>query len=121
MAVDVFSAGCMIFWVTSNGIHPFGNNPFNVVKGLYQSSAVSRNAEISDLVGWMVANRFEDRPSVDEALMHPFLWNHSTRMLYLTDVGNKTDQFKDVIENICLSCGSRNKNHSLIKLCVTNY
>lgn len=105
MAVDMFSAGCMIFWVATNGQHPFNNNPFNVVQGLYQASAISENAEISDLVGWMVAHKSEDRPTIEAALSHPFLWTHSNRMLYLTDVGNKIDQFKDALDEVCLACG----------------
>ena len=108
MAVDLFSAGCMIFWVVANGLHPFGNNPFNVVQGYYQAAGVEKNAEISDLVGWMVSHRFEDRPTIEETLAHPFLWNYSARMLYLTDIGNKIDQFKDALDNVCLGCGERN-------------
>ena len=105
MAVDFFSAGCMIFWVVSNGVHPFGNNPFNVVQGHYQAGVIAGNPEVSDLVGWMISHRFEDRPTIEETLLHPFLWNHETRIRYLTDVGNKIDQYKDKLENVCIACG----------------
>ena len=46
MAVDLFSAGCMIFWVVSNGYHPFDNNPFNVVQGHYRKHILEGNPEV---------------------------------------------------------------------------
>ena len=53
----------------------------------------------------MVSHNFENRPSVDDILSHPFLWNNTTRVLYLTEVGNKIDQYKDLLEDVCWACG----------------
>ena len=53
----------------------------------------------------MISHCFEDRPSIDEALSHPFLWSNSTRVLYLTEVGNRIDQYKDLLEFVCWTCG----------------
>lgn len=47
MAVDLFSAGCMIFWVVSDGSHPFDNNPFNVVQGHYQKHILHGKPEVN--------------------------------------------------------------------------
>lgn len=68
---------------------------------LFSTGAVAKNPEISDLVGWMVSHRFEDRPAIEETLNHPFLWSPAKRMQFLTDVGNKVEQFKDQLENVC--------------------
>merc|ERR1711871_481572 len=113
MAVDLFSAGCMIFWVASDGLHPFDNNPFNVVQGHYQKHVLCGKPELLDLIGWMVSHNFENRPSVDDILSHPFLWNNTTRVLYLTEVGNKIDQYKDLLEDVCWACGSDSDNRAL--------
>ena len=50
MAVDLFSAGCMIFWVASDGLHPFDNNPFNVVQGHYQKHVLCGKPEVTFLL-----------------------------------------------------------------------
>ena len=47
MGVDIFAAGCMVFWVVSNGIHPFDNNPFHVVQGHYQKHVLREKPEVS--------------------------------------------------------------------------
>ena len=104
IAVDMFSAGCMIYWVLANGKHPFNNNPFNVVRGHYDGRVLSSSPEAYDLVGWMMAQSSIDRPNIDEVLEHPYLWSYQKRMLYLSDVGNKIDQFKDNLESVCWSC-----------------
>lgn len=52
----------------------------------------------------MVSHNFEDRPSIDDILIHPFLWSNTKRVMYLTDVGNKIDQHKELLEDVCWSC-----------------
>ena len=64
--------------------------------------------QVLDLVGWMVSHNFEDRPSIDDILIHPFLWSNTKRVMYLTDVGNKIDQHKELLEDVCWSCGKYN-------------
>ena len=56
----------------------------------------------------MVSHNFEDRPSIDDILNHPFLWSNTKRVMYLTDVGNKIDQHKELLEDVCWSCGKYN-------------
>jgi serine/threonine protein kinase len=99
MAVDMFSAGCVIFWVLTDGHHPFKNNPFRVVQGNYDGSMLLKSPEAFDMCGWMMRKDGHLRPTPGEALQHPFLWSAQERMLYINDVGNKIDQFKSIIES----------------------
>ena len=97
-AVDLFSTGCVIFWILSDGVHPFNNNPFRVVQGNYDGSALMHLPEAYDLCGWMMDADGAHRPTAAEAQQHPYLWCEQQRMLYIQDIGNKIDQLRDTIE-----------------------
>ena len=54
----------MIYWVLTDGIHPFDNNAFNVVQGSYDGRYIIDEPEAYDLVGWMISQEMENRPSI---------------------------------------------------------
>lgn len=83
-AVDMFSLGCLFYYVLSNGKHPFG-------EGLHRQGNILENKRtLKDLKGeaWKVATRKplvtalisqnqSDRPTCSQVLLHPMFWSNS--------------------------------------------
>ncbi|KAF2405599.1 kinase-like protein [Trichodelitschia bisporula] len=100
-AVDIFSLGCVFFYVLTNGAHPFdtedgeawnAEREINIKRGL---SNFSRLASLGDdarepmhLIQWMVAPKPEDRPTAQQVMHHPFFWSAQTRLNFLCDVSD---------------------------------
>jgi len=103
MAVDVFSLGCVIFFILSDGLHPFDNNAFNVVAGDYRLDSLLA-VEPRQLVESMIRASAGDRPRIDQVLLHPFLWPLKDRLQYVDDVSQKLDTLKDSLADLDLLC-----------------
>jgi len=98
-AADIFSLGCLFFWVLTGGSHPFDdregwaqirelnikkNNPQN----MHKLDLGSDTEEPMQLITAMLSHQPEDRPNVDEILQHPFFWEAKTRLQFLCDVSD---------------------------------
>ncbi|KAF1953976.1 hypothetical protein CC80DRAFT_449939 [Byssothecium circinans] len=94
-AVDIFSLGCVFFYVLTNGSHPFDDEEgwaqmreYNIKK----NKASFRQLDMGDdseepihLISWMLSNRPEDRPTAAQVMNHPFFWNAEKRLAFLCD------------------------------------
>ena len=56
MAIDIFSTGCVFYYLLSGGVHPFGN-AFNVVKSSSNLPQVYHIPEALDLICRMTAEK----------------------------------------------------------------
>lgn len=94
-AVDIFSLGCVFFYVLTNGSHPFDDDEgwaqmreYNIKKNK-ASFAQLRLGDDSEepihLISWMLENRPEDRPTAAQVMNHPFFWNAEKRLAFLCD------------------------------------
>ncbi|KAI9782485.1 MAG: bifunctional endoribonuclease/protein kinase ire1 [Geoglossum umbratile] len=97
-AIDIFSLGCVFFYVLSGGNHPFGDRYMreaNIVKGLYdldQLQALGNYGhEATDLISRMVGRDPRQRPDATTVMIHPFFWSPEKRLNFLVDV---SDQFE---------------------------
>ena len=99
MAVDIFSAGCIIFMVLTDGHHPFHFNPYHIVRDIFDGSPLVGNPEAFDLCGWMLAHTNFERPLATEALEHPFLWSAEQRVSYLKGVCHDIDKNRKIVED----------------------
>uniref|UniRef100_A0A1I8IZ50 Protein kinase domain-containing protein n=1 Tax=Macrostomum lignano TaxID=282301 RepID=A0A1I8IZ50_9PLAT len=80
-AVDVFSVGCVCYYVLSRGKHPFGdalNRQRNILDGNYSLSALRLDHLANDMIMKMIEHRPLDRLSIDGALKHPFFWSEAS-------------------------------------------
>lgn len=113
-SMDVFSAGCLLFYVLTDGYHPFGSGPHiesNVLKGHYDLSRLIQliplekqeldDDEISldetdqcipeavDLVTRMICKEPSVRPTMNQVLAHPYFWTAEKRLAFLQDVSDR--------------------------------
>ncbi|KAA8495977.1 Serine/threonine-protein kinase/endoribonuclease IRE1 [Porphyridium purpureum] len=94
-AVDIFSAGCLIFHVLTKGQHPFGELVFerdmNITKGRADLAPLRRIRvpEAEHLVRQMISAAPEDRPTVELALLHPFFWSDTVKLNFICDVSDR--------------------------------
>lgn len=94
-AVDIFSLGCVFFYVLTNGSHPFDDDEgwmqmreYNIKKNkasFDQLQLGPDSEEPTRLIEWMLSNRPEDRPTAAEVMNHPFFWSAEKRLTFLCD------------------------------------
>ncbi len=98
-AVDVFSAGCIIYYTLTKGKHPFGSEPereYNILHNKVDLSDLDNNPLAKDLVKSMICKNAEDRITAVDAQNHPLFWNAQKRLNFLQDVSDrvvKSDSF----------------------------
>ncbi|KAH8731311.1 hypothetical protein GQ44DRAFT_767190 [Phaeosphaeriaceae sp. PMI808] len=94
-AVDIFSLGCVFFYVLTSGCHPFDDDEgwmqireYNIKKeraNLKQLRLGADSEEPYHLIEWMLKTRPEDRPTAVQVMNHPFFWSAEKRLNFLCD------------------------------------
>ncbi|XP_066131936.1 serine/threonine-protein kinase/endoribonuclease IRE2 isoform X1 [Saccopteryx bilineata] len=94
-AVDIFSAGCVFYYVLSGGSHPFGESLYrqaNILAGAACLAHLEEEAHdkvvARSLVEAMLSPRPQARPSVHQVLAHPFFWSRAKQLQFLQDVSD---------------------------------
>ena len=99
-AIDIFSLGCVFYYVLTGGNHPFDRDgkymrEANIVKGNYNLSDLANLGdyqwEAKDLIGSMLSHTPRNRPDAGQILCHPFFWGAEERLEFLCHV---SDQFE---------------------------
>uniref|UniRef100_A0A672GES4 Serine/threonine-protein kinase/endoribonuclease IRE1 n=1 Tax=Salarias fasciatus TaxID=181472 RepID=A0A672GES4_SALFA len=98
-AVDVFSAGCVFYYVVSRGQHPFGDalrRQVNILSGEYSLSHFMEDIHddviAQDLIEQMISAEAESRPSTACVLKHPFFWSPEKQLLFFQDVSDRIEK-----------------------------
>ncbi|XP_069503493.1 serine/threonine-protein kinase/endoribonuclease IRE2 [Ambystoma mexicanum] len=98
-AVDIFSAGCVFYYVISHGQHPFGDSlrrQSNILMGKYMlqcleeedyEAVVARN-----LIEAMINEEPQLRPSAQCVLKHPFFWSHEKQLQFFQDISDRIEK-----------------------------
>mmetsp|Transcript_8888 Transcript_8888/g.16707 ORF Transcript_8888/g.16707 Transcript_8888/m.16707 type:complete len:1102 (-) Transcript_8888:821-4126(-) len=93
--VDVFSLGCVFFYVISGGYHPFGGaleREKNVLCGIYSElENVSHLPEAHSLIRGMIDCDPDARPTMAEVLHHPLLWSSAKKLEFLKHVSDRIE------------------------------
>lgn len=96
-AIDVFSLGCVFYYVLTSGNHPFDKDgkymrEANIVKGHYHlddlASLGDYQWEAKDLIRNMLAHNPRQRPDAVTVLHHPFFWPADDRLDFLCHVSD---------------------------------
>ncbi|KAI4131100.1 MAG: hypothetical protein LQ338_001421 [Usnochroma carphineum] len=96
-AIDIFSLGCVFYYVLTNGCHPYDKDgkfmrEANIVKGLYDISDLAilgdYQWEAKDLIASMLNHNPKLRPDAASVLTHPFFWPPAERLEFLCHVSD---------------------------------
>uniref|UniRef100_A0A8D1JET1 Serine/threonine-protein kinase/endoribonuclease IRE2 n=1 Tax=Sus scrofa TaxID=9823 RepID=A0A8D1JET1_PIG len=94
-AVDIFSAGCVFYYVLSGGSHPFGECLYrqaNILAGAPCLAHLEEEAHdkvvARNLVEAMLSPLPQARPSAQQALAHPFFWSRAKQLQFFQDVSD---------------------------------
>ncbi|XP_042175122.1 serine/threonine-protein kinase/endoribonuclease IRE1 isoform X2 [Oncorhynchus tshawytscha] len=95
-AVDIFSAGCVFYYVLTGGKHPFGK-PYrqtaNIMDGKYNLNGLQKDKHedivATDLIEQMLSMEPQRRPSAESVLKHPFFWNLEKQLMFFQDVSDR--------------------------------
>ncbi|NXA48556.1 ERN2 endoribonuclease, partial [Nothocercus julius] len=97
--VDIFSAGCVFYYVVSEGSHPFGKSlqrQANILLGAYSLDSLSaeRHEDIvaRDLIEQMINMDPQKRPSASCVLKHPFFWSLEKQLQFFQDVSDRIEK-----------------------------
>nr|CAG8535315.1 12960_t:CDS:2 [Entrophospora candida] len=95
-AIDIFSAGCLFYYVLSRGCHPFGDRysrEINILKGVYDLNKLDdiekEGIEARDLIERMIERDPEKRPNAETVMTHPYFWSSSKRLGFLQDASDR--------------------------------
>ncbi|KFV72504.1 Serine/threonine-protein kinase/endoribonuclease IRE1, partial [Struthio camelus australis] len=98
-AVDIFSAGCVFYYVVSGGKHPFGDSlrrQANILSGTYQLTCLQEDAHdkvvARELIAAMISSESQKRPSAPVVLMHPFFWSQEKQLQFFQDVSDRIEK-----------------------------
>ncbi|KAJ4988384.1 Serine/threonine-protein kinase ppk4 [Stagonosporopsis vannaccii] len=94
-AVDIFSLGCVFYYVLTNGCHPFDDEEgwmqmreYNIKKEKANLEGLRLGDDSEEpywLIQWMLKTRPEDRPTALQVMNHPFFWSAEKRLNFLCD------------------------------------
>ncbi|OXB77043.1 UNVERIFIED_CONTAM: hypothetical protein H355_014865 [Colinus virginianus] len=97
--VDIFSAGCVFYYVVSEGSHPFGKSlqrQANILLGAYslESLDAGRHEDVvaRDLIEQMINMDPQKRPSASCVLQHPFFWSLEKQLQFFQDVSDRIEK-----------------------------
>ncbi|KAK7940337.1 hypothetical protein WMY93_003663 [Mugilogobius chulae] len=98
-AVDIFSAGCVFYYVVSQGSHPFGKSlqrQANILLGKYslEHLQIDKHEDIiaRDLIDQMLSMEPTKRPSAECILKHPFFWSLEKELQFFQDVSDRIEK-----------------------------
>ncbi|MGH0117024.1 UNVERIFIED_CONTAM: hypothetical protein FKN15_024969 [Acipenser sinensis] len=98
-AVDVFSAGCVFYYVISRGQHPFGDTirrQANILSGAYTLDHFMEDSYedviAEHLIMQMISSKPQERPSTSCVLKHPFFWSREKQLQFFQDVSDRIEK-----------------------------
>ncbi|XP_069785910.1 serine/threonine-protein kinase/endoribonuclease IRE1 isoform X2 [Narcine bancroftii] len=98
-AVDIFSAGCVFYYVISEGSHPFGKalqRQANILLGVsnlqHLKPDIHDDIIARDLIQGMTNMDPQRRPSAKCVLKNPFFWSLEKQLQFFQDVSDRIEK-----------------------------
>ncbi|KAH9454485.1 hypothetical protein Pst134EB_014565 [Puccinia striiformis f. sp. tritici] len=95
-SIDIFSLGCIYYYILTKGDHPFGSRyerEMNILKDeicLEQLDGLDEEAfEAQQLIRSMIKSNPKERPTAEEVLQNPYFWEPSKRLNFLCDCSDR--------------------------------
>ena len=95
--IDIFSLGCLYYYVFTNGRHPFGDSlerQTNIISNKTDLSHLSKREEDIgklSLIQCMISADPLDRPRIQTVLHHPLFWSNAKQLQFLQDVSDRVE------------------------------
>ncbi|QDS72669.1 hypothetical protein FKW77_002850 [Venturia effusa] len=103
-AVDIFSLGCVYFYMLTNGFHPFETEDSlghydrekNIKMNKPNFSMLSKWDRVAEeplrLIQWMLQHDPKDRPTALQVMNHPFFWDTQKRLDFLCECSDHWEE-----------------------------
>lgn len=107
-SVDIFSSGCVFYYVLSGGLHPFGDQyrrQANIIAGEFNLEKIincEMFTEAKDLIRMMLKPCPCERPSAKGILKHPFFWSREKQLAFFQDVSDRIEKESEDAELLVL-------------------
>ncbi|ESW98881.1 hypothetical protein KL918_001726 [Ogataea parapolymorpha] len=94
-SIDIFSAGCVFYYVLTGGQHPFGDRysrESNIIKNQYNLDLLDTledRYEVRDLIESMIDQDPANRPDMSLILKHPYFWSIEKKLEFLLRVSDR--------------------------------
>lgn len=96
-AIDIFSLGCVFYYILTGGGHPFGDRYLregNIVRGEYDLSALKQHCphdwvEATHLIASMISFNPKTRPDTSLIMRHPYFWTYNKKLEFLLKVSDR--------------------------------
>ncbi|RVE44453.1 hypothetical protein evm_010857 [Chilo suppressalis] len=101
-SVDIFSLGCVFYYVLSKGHHPFGDvlrRQANILTGDYDLNQLDKVLPEEEvlvtkiLIRAMISARPQARPPCETVLKYPMFWGSQTILNFLQDVSDQVESY----------------------------
>lgn len=96
---DIFSLGCLFYFVLSGGQHPFGDSSRRQLmsNNLFQLKAC-KEIHSRKLIERMIHFKPDKRPRIQEICDHPMFWETNQIVTFLKENSKKIEQLRKTIE-----------------------
>ncbi|KAL3232133.1 Serine/threonine-protein kinase/endoribonuclease IRE1 [Nakaseomyces bracarensis] len=112
-SIDIFSLGCVFYFVLSGGKHPFGEKymrEYNIINNKKDLKGLKENMkdrsliyEAVNLLNKMLNQIPEKRPTAEDVLKHPLCWSRAKKLEFLLRVSDRLEiETKDPPSDIIL-------------------
>ncbi|XP_055375464.1 serine/threonine-protein kinase/endoribonuclease IRE1 [Condylostylus longicornis] len=113
-AVDIFSLGCVFYYVLTRGYHLFGDTlkrQANILANEYNLCELqNKNCEnleksklilAEQLIEDMIQHESEKRPDAEAVHAHPLFWSEEKILIFLQDVSDRVEKLTVDVEPLC--------------------
>lgn len=106
-AADVFSLGCVFYYIISDGKHPFGHtterqdnidkdysvlDKFDMNDKGFKHVSEDKAVMATKLIRSMIQSKPSDRPPIGTILKYPLFWSNADQLQFLQDVSDRIDK-----------------------------
>lgn len=102
-AIDIFSLGCVFFYIMTQGRHPFDvggeslGRDLNIKENRSDLEVLrlyDYSYEADDLIMQMLKHNPRERPDTATILLHPYFWDADTKLDFLCEVSDRFEHEK---------------------------